>query len=600
MAVPNSARTILVAGLALSLAVLTGCGATANQTATDTSSSSDPAKKQTSIAVTVTPPAVTLAASQTQSFSAAVTGSTNSSVNWFVNGIAGGNSSLGTISQSGVYTAPASLPASAVSISAVSVANSKASATAVVNFSAPPPPTPQVSISVSPSAVTLTPGQTQAFAAAVTGTNNSQVSWFVNGVPAGNSTLGTVTNSGLYTAPTVSTGSPVSIAAVSAADPSKSASAVVSFSTPPPPPLSGTQYYVSPVGSDGNDGSQQHPWQTIQHAAAAAQAGATVHVAAGTYSGAITTQINGTASARIRFISDAQWGAVIRASSVDIVWTNLADYVDIEGFDIAGSTANTCEGIINYASYVRIIGNHVHDVGHDATACQYGAGIVNHDNRAGQDDDVIGNVVHDIGDPSHANSLQHGIYHANLRGHIQNNLVYRCAGWGIHLWHAANQVTISNNTVFNNAYGGLLIGDGDDTGGFPPGVVNDYTVVTNNLVYRNGLQPGASGFGIEEYGNTGTHNQYLNNLVYQNGPSNWRLQNGVTDTGSIGADPQFLNYQTDGSGDYHLAATSPAFNAGTAVAAPSLDINGAPRVPGSLDIGAYQSNSAPGTWPFIQ
>lgn len=338
------------------------------------------------------------------------------------------------------------------------------------------------------------------------------------------------------------------------------------------PPLATTialrHYYVSPAGSDTNGGSLQHPWQTIQRAAAVAQTGATVHVAAGNYSGPITTETNGTATARIRFVSEPQWGAVIRAAGVDIVWKNLADYVDIEGFDIGGSTANTCNGIINYASYVRIVGNNVHDVGHDTTACIYGSGIVNHNNRAGRDNDVIGNVVHDIGDFRLTKQYRHGIYHANLRGHIWNNLVYHCEGWGIHLWHAANQVTISNNTVFNNAYGGILIGDGDDPGGFPAGVVNDYTLVSNNIVYRNGLQPGASGYGIEEYGLTGRNNQYLNNLVYQNGPKDWRLQNGNEAVATIRADPQFVNYQPDGSGDYRLRPTSPGFNAATNIGAP--------------------------------
>jgi parallel beta-helix repeat protein len=346
-----------------------------------------------------------------------------------------------------------------------------------------------------------------------------------------------------------------------------------SLSLPPLPlePLitesSHTNYYVSPAGNNGNDGSQLRPWLTMQHAAKVAQAGATVHVAPGNYSGAITTSASGTSKARIRFVSDRQWGAVIRAASVDIVWTNLGDYVDIEGFDIAGSTPDTCDGIINYASYVRIIGNNVHDVGYDPARCVFGSGIVNHNNRAGHDDDVIGNVVHDIGNFGRAHQLHHGIYHANLRGHIWNNLVYRCEGWGIHLWHAAAEVTIANNTVFNNAYGGILIGDGDDPGGFPPGVVNDRTVVSNNLVYRNGLQRGASGYGIEEYGNTGVNNQYLNNLVYQNGPRDWKLQNGNRAVGSISADPQFVNYQPDGSGDYHLRATSPAIHAGTSLGA---------------------------------
>lgn len=464
----------------------------------------------------------------------------------------------------------------------------------------PTPPAPVIQIAVTPVSVTLSAGQSQTFTATVTGTSNAQVTWQVNGSAGGGTSVGTITSTGLYTAPATAPSSAVTITAVSSADSTKSANATVSFTAPPSPPVSGTNYYVSPNGNDSNNGSQQSPWATIQHAANVATAGATVHVAPGTYSGAITTQTSGTATARIRFISDTQWGAVIRATSVYAVWTNQGDYVDIEGFDVAGNDPGTCAGIINYSSYVRVIGNNVHDVGHDAAACPYGVGIDNLPSNAGHDDDVIGNVVHDIGNFSQANSLQHGIYHANLRGHIWNNRVYRAAGWGIHLWHAANQVTISNNTVFNNAYGGILIGDGDDTGGFPAGVIDDYTVVTNNIVYSNGLQSGASGYGIEEYGLTGTHNQYLNNLVYQNGPADWKLQNGNAAVGTISANPQFVNYQSDGSGDYHLQSSSPAIGTGSSVGAPTIDMTGASRPSVSPDLGIYQSNSTSSAWPYMQ
>ncbi|MFL6437847.1 MAG: choice-of-anchor Q domain-containing protein [Terriglobales bacterium] len=456
-----------------------------------------------------------------------------------------------------------------------------------------------VAVTLSPTTVTLSAGQTQTFNANVSGSSNTALAWLVNGIAGGNAALGTISVSGAYTAPTPVPSSPVSISAVSAADSSKSASAVVSFSSPAPP-ASGTNYYVSPSGADGNDGSQLHPWLTIQHAASVAQAGATVHVAAGNYSGAITTSMSGTATGRIRFISDVQWGAFIRASSVDIVWTNQGDYVDIEGFDIAGSDGATCYGIINYASYVRLVSNNIHDLSHATTACVYGSGIDNHNNDGGHDDDVIGNVVHDIGDINTTYQFHHGIYHANLRGHIWNNLVYRCEGWGIHTWHAANQVTIANNTVFNNNYGGILIGDGDDYSPFPGPVVNDYTIVSNNIVYSNGLNPAASGYGIEEYGLTGTHNQYLNNLVYQNGPADWNLQNGNTAVGTINANPQFVNYQPDGSGNYHLQSMSPAIGAGTSVGAPLIDMTGGSRPAISPDLGIYQSNTNPAIWPYIQ
>ena len=589
-------RSALIAASLITLLFLTGCGATGSASAaaaTTTNNAGGASSAAHVTAVTVSPSSVTLGAGQSQTFTATVTGASNTQVTWQVNGVTAGSATTGTINSSGIYTAPATVPTSSVSVTAVSVADPTKYAGALVNFTQPPP---TIAVTVAPLTVILAAGQTQSFAATVTGTSNTQVSWLVNGISGGSAAVGTITAVGLYIAPASVPSSPVSISAVSAADSTKSGSATVSFSVQ----TAGANYYVSASGNDGNNGSQQSPWATIQHAANVAAAGATVHVAPGTYSGAITTQTSGTATARIRFLSDTQWGAVIRASSVDIIWTNQGDYVDIEGFDIAGNDGATCYGIINYASYVRIIGNNIHDLSHDTTACVYGSGIDNHNNNGGHDDDVIGNVVHDVGDINTTYQFHHGIYHANLRGHIWNNLVYRCEGWGIHTWHAANQVTISNNTVFNNNYGGILIGDGDDYSPFPGPVVNDYTIVSNNIVYSNGLNPAASGYGIEEYGLTGTHNQYLNNLVYQNGPADWNLQNGNTALGTINATPQFVNYQADGSGNYHLQPVSPAIGAGSNLGAPTIDMTGASRPSVSPDLGIYQSNSTPAGWPYIQ
>ncbi len=62
------------------------------------------------IAVAVAPPSATVRAGGTQSFTATVMGSTNTSVTWSVNGVAGGSATTGTINAGGVYTAPVNLP----------------------------------------------------------------------------------------------------------------------------------------------------------------------------------------------------------------------------------------------------------------------------------------------------------------------------------------------------------------------------------------------------------------------------------------------------------------------------------------------------------
>src|ERR1035441_6365231 len=78
---------------------------------------------------TITQPQVTVSGGgqvrlgSTAQFTATVTGETNSAVTWQVNGVNGGAAATGTISAAGLYTPPATIPATnPVSITAVSVA----------------------------------------------------------------------------------------------------------------------------------------------------------------------------------------------------------------------------------------------------------------------------------------------------------------------------------------------------------------------------------------------------------------------------------------------------------------------------------------------
>jgi len=62
------------------------------------------------IFIVVTPSSVKVLGGATQQFTATVTGNSNHSVNWFVDGRPGGNSTFGTISATGLYTAPQTIP----------------------------------------------------------------------------------------------------------------------------------------------------------------------------------------------------------------------------------------------------------------------------------------------------------------------------------------------------------------------------------------------------------------------------------------------------------------------------------------------------------
>ena len=179
------------------------------------------------VAVTVSPTSATATTGTTQQFSATVTGTSNTAVSWSVNNVAGGNSTVGTISTGGLYTAPSAVPSPAtVTVKATSAADSTKSASATVNVVVPPP----IAVTVSPTSATVATGATQQFSATVTGTTNTAVSWTVNNVAGGNSTVGTINTGGLYTAPSaVPNPATVTVKATSAADSTKSASATVNL-----------------------------------------------------------------------------------------------------------------------------------------------------------------------------------------------------------------------------------------------------------------------------------------------------------------------------------------------------------------------------------
>ncbi|MEJ0008404.1 MAG: hypothetical protein WDM77_19100 [Steroidobacteraceae bacterium] len=73
----------------------------------------------------------------TQDYSASVANSTDAVVTWQVNGIPGGNATVGTITSAGVFTAPTTLPAAASeTITAVTDADSTVTASSIVTLAA--------------------------------------------------------------------------------------------------------------------------------------------------------------------------------------------------------------------------------------------------------------------------------------------------------------------------------------------------------------------------------------------------------------------------------------------------------------------------------
>jgi hypothetical protein len=156
------------------------------------------------VSVSVSPTAVSMNQGAQQQFTATVTGTSNTAVNWSL------ISGSGTVNSSGLFTAPNKQETD--TIQAQSQADTTKTATATATVSA-------VGISISPLSATVAPGGTQQFNATISGTTNHSVQW----TEVGN---GTVSQTGLYTAPSSTETDTVTV--MSLADRNQTSSASVS------------------------------------------------------------------------------------------------------------------------------------------------------------------------------------------------------------------------------------------------------------------------------------------------------------------------------------------------------------------------------------
>ena len=129
---------LLPAAMLLMLAFGTACGGGlggSGGSGNGGGGNSNPPPPPPASSVTLTPASATLFAGQTLTFKAQVNGTTDQTVTWFVNGIAGGNSTVGTINVAGAYQSPSAMPTpNQVTIRAVSITNSNAAATSAVTI----------------------------------------------------------------------------------------------------------------------------------------------------------------------------------------------------------------------------------------------------------------------------------------------------------------------------------------------------------------------------------------------------------------------------------------------------------------------------------
>src|SRR6185369_789933 len=135
------ARSLPVVAALFAAVVAIGCAATGSSNSNN-NSGGNPNNPGTpaSTSVSVSPTTANIRAGSTFQFTATVSGNSNTSVNWSVNGAPGGSAALGTIASNGTYTAPSALPTpNTVTITATSAAATSASASGVVTLMNPTP-----------------------------------------------------------------------------------------------------------------------------------------------------------------------------------------------------------------------------------------------------------------------------------------------------------------------------------------------------------------------------------------------------------------------------------------------------------------------------
>ena len=190
------------------------------------------------VSVSISPVSTTVSSGGSVQFAAAVTNSSNQAVTW--------STTAGSISGAGLFAAPAVSTTTTITVTATSVAAPSKSASATVTVQ-PSVVRHRISVAVSPTSVTTSSGGTLQFTATVANTSNQAVTW--------STTDGTISGTGLLTAPVVSTSTTVTVTATSVASTSKSASATVTVQPAASPVMS---VAVAPaVASVASDGTQQ-------------------------------------------------------------------------------------------------------------------------------------------------------------------------------------------------------------------------------------------------------------------------------------------------------------------------------------------------------
>ncbi len=397
----------------------------------------------------------------------------------------------------------------------------------------------------------------------------------------------------------------------------------------------GNIYYVATNGIDApGRGTAALPWRTIQYAAGQVQAGDTVLVNPGTYTGGITVDTSGTASEPITFrangagvivngsggerdaffITEADYVVVegltiqnanragLRISASDHVtvrnctfannttwglFTDFSDYTTVENSESYGAIDQHGIYISNSSDYPTLRGNRLHhnqDCGlhMNGDISMGGDGIISHAL-------VENNIIYENGTGGGSGINMDGVTNSLIR----NNLLYDNHASGISIYQIDGGSGSHDNRLLNNT---IVMASNGRWGINIPGTGDTNNKLFNNIIYNYHGWRGSITIGSPTLsGFESDYNVVMDRFSTDDGDTRITLAQWQAlghDQHSIIATPSQL-FVNASAADYHLTPGSPTIDKGTLLNDVPTDLEGTLRPSGiAYDIGAYEFQPA--------
>jgi hypothetical protein len=330
-------------------------------------------------------------------------------------------------------------------------------------------------------------------------------------------------------------------------------------------------FYVAPNGSDSNPGSLDAPWKSLAYAFAHLDAGETLVLRGGTYTGDFVYNRVGTREQPITVKAFANEQPVLEPVTREPLRVKgAAAYTTFRGLTFQHARPGS-----NYQNvYVLEQANHITFERNAIRWALEGSGIFVDNTTTGID--LIANRIYQ----NNGLNQHQGIYYEGRDGVIARNVVYgHTNGFGIQVKSGADRVLVAENTTADNQLSGILVMD----------TASNVTVVNNISAFNKGY--GIRGLGDPMATPAGTA---FHNLVYGNGSG--AVANSSSGILSLGAqmpsvDPLFADRA---SRDYRVGSSSTARDAADGRYVYFPDAGGNQRMLGQqADLGAYEAMPSP-------